>query len=65
MPTAVECVCGTEIEEVVNKKEQSQCITQHEGFEAVCLNIWVLQTAYFSYRQRYGTHDVRGQPLHK
>ena len=30
------------------------CITDHEGFESVCLNVWVLQTAYFNYRQRYG-----------
>ena len=46
MPTAVECVCCTEI---VNRKEQSQ------GFEPVCLDVWVLQTAYFAYRQTYGT----------
>ena len=31
------------------------CITEHEGFSAVCLNRWVLQTAYyFQYRQQYG-----------
>ena len=29
------------------------CITQHEGFEAVCLNVWVLQTACFQYYQQY------------
>jgi len=23
------------------------CITEHEGFHPVCLNIWVLQKAYF------------------
>ena len=28
-----------------------QCITD----EAVCLNVWVLQTAYFQLRQEYGT----------
>ena len=32
-----------------------QCITDHPGFEAVCLNVWVLQTAYFQLRQEYGT----------
>ena len=42
-----------------------QCITEHDGFEAVCLNIWVLQAAFFSYRQKYGTQDVQGQPLHE
>ena len=27
-----------------------QCITDHPGFEAVCLNVWVLQSAYFQFR---------------
>ena len=48
-----------------------QCISDHEGFEHVCvLNMWVLQATYFSicgfYKlltfltdmQRYGTGDV-------
>ena len=30
------------------------CIIDHEGFESVCLNVWVLQTAYFAYRYHYG-----------
>ena len=30
------------------------CITGHPGFHGVCLDMWVLQTAYFSFRQRYG-----------
>ena len=71
MPTAVECVCCSEIQEVKKVIEECEptvnasCITEHEGFEAVCLNIWVLQAAYFLYRQQYGTSDVRDQPLHK
>ena len=40
------------------KKEEStggiSCITDHEGFESVCLNVWVLQAAYFNYRYHYG-----------
>ena len=35
------------------------CITSHEGFENVCLNVWVLQAAYFSYRQEYGSGETR------
>ena len=31
-----------------------QCITEHPGFSSVCLNIWVLQTAYYQYQQHYG-----------
>ena len=40
---------------------QISCITEHEGFEPVCLNIWVLKAGYFSYRQHYGTHDIQDQ----
>ena len=31
-------------------EEVPSCIIQHPGFEAVCLNQWVLQTAWFQYR---------------
>ena len=30
------------------------CITAHPGFHTVCLDRWVLQTAYYQYRQQYG-----------
>ena len=33
---------------------EAQCITDHEGFQAVCLNLWVLQAAYVTYRYHYG-----------
>ena len=59
MPTEEECICCNEIESVQQKKGVSElnmsCITEHEGFAAVCLNVWVLQTAYFQYRQHYGS----------
>ena len=41
---------------------QISCITEHQGFEPVCLNVWVLQAGYFSYRQHYGMHDIQDQP---
>ena len=43
---------------MVTKMEETgaSCITEHEGFGAVCLNRWVLQTAYYQYRQQYGNH---------
>ena len=37
MPTSHECICCCEVESVVTKKEED------EGFESVCLNVWVLQ----------------------
>ena len=59
MPTYVERVCCTEINEITAKITDANnpsvtCITQHPGFNAVCLNIWVLQAAYYQYRQEYG-----------
>ena len=30
------------------------CITDHEGLQALCLNLWAIQTAYLSYRQHQG-----------
>ena len=29
------------------------CITKHMGFQAICLNHWVLQTTWYQYKQRY------------
>ena len=58
MPTVEECVCCCEIDRVVQKKQESDtqvaCIMEHQGFEPVCLNVWVLQAGYFAYRQHYG-----------
>ena len=31
----------------------------HEGFNSVCLDVWVLQTAYHYYRQRYGEAEEK------
>ena len=66
MPTCTECICCCELEKVVGKMEETGalCITEHEGFDAVCLNRWVLQTAYFQYRQQYGNHH-EDTPIHK
>ena len=40
-----------------------KCITNHPGFCNVCLDIWVLQTAYYVYRQHYGSHARQGALL--
>ena len=59
MPTIKECICCREVQKVLDKiyeadDSQVKCITLHPGFAVVCLNIWVLQTAYLQYRQQYG-----------
>ena len=56
-------VCCREIEAVQNKnievvtsgerEDPPQCITQHPGFHAVCLNRWVLQVAWYQYKEQY------------
>ena len=62
MATPRECVCCTEIHEMMAKMQQDnvteQCIVFHPGFSDVCLSIWTLQAAYFNYRQHYGTGDL-------
>lgn len=62
MTTSRECICCCEIDRISAKKEEGgdevTCITDHVGFEPVCLNVWVLQAAYFTYRERFGElHD--------
>ena len=58
MTTSHENICCSEVDRVVEKKEEGSsaisCIIDHEGFHSVCLDVWVLQTAYFNYRQHYG-----------
>lgn len=67
MPTALECICCCEIQPIVNKKNDLphghlpiQCIIEHPGFTNVCLDMWVLQTAYYGYRQHYGSSARTG-----
>ena len=51
-----ESVCCQEIREVSDKKGDYPCIIGHPGFQTVCLDPYVLQTAYFAYKQHYGHH---------
>ena len=37
-----------------------KCLINHPRFCNVCLDIWVLQTAYYVYRQHYGSHARQG-----
>ena len=65
MPTPAECVCCKEVDAVLSKmldNPDTPCITEHPGFQPVCLDLWVLQTAYRAYREHYG-HDSR--PIHE
>ena len=66
--TSIECICCHEVDSIIKKmymyESELSCITEHEGFEAVCLNLWVIQAAYFNYQQHYG-NDVQHRPVHE
>ena len=63
-PTALDCVCCREIPEIVSKLAEVttvniHCITEHPGFRPVCLDVWVLQAAYFEYQQHFGVYPAQ------
>ena len=70
MDRTEECVCCHEVPEVMDKnnevfekgklKQKPNCITDNPAFKAVCLNPWVLQAAWYSYKQQYGTKATEG-----
>jgi len=75
MPRETESVCCQEIEAVRNqnlelvaegiREEPPNCIVDHPGFEGVCLNRWVLETAWYQYRQYYGNNQAHEGPSNR
>ena len=62
-------LCCREILVIDNKLLETSggnpcCITEHEGFQPVCLDVWVLQTAEFQTQQEFGRHAT-SRPVHK
>ncbi|XP_071833063.1 uncharacterized protein [Apostichopus japonicus] len=62
MPSGRECVCCSEVPQVLEKQADARtlspsqpyrCITEHPGFQSVCLDVHVLQTAWSQYKQQY------------
>ena len=51
MLTGGESLCCSEIPKVSSRVNDAncQCITEHYGFEAVCLNVDVVMTAIYQY----------------
>ena len=45
-------------------RQNPDVLSSIQGFEAVCLNVWVLQTAWLQYKQQYGSSAYEG-PEHK
>ena len=57
-------ICCSGVDRVVEKKEEESsalsCIIDHKGFiYGMCLDVWVLQTAYFNYWQHYGVAEEK------
>ena len=69
MPTTKESVCCKEIPRVVEKmdtyEEALDCITHHPGFASVCLDKYVLETAYYQYKAQYGGRERRDASEHE
>ena len=72
MPTDPECVCCQEIQQVLdelqrvrapNDVDPSGCILDHPDFNAVCMNVWVLETAWLQYLSEY--REPYERPTHK
>ncbi|XP_069102092.1 uncharacterized protein [Argopecten irradians] len=54
MTTLSECVCCDELMRVQETRDEIDgiaCITEHPGFRTVCLDVFVLRTAYEGYKQ--------------
>ena len=50
MPSLVESQCCKEFADL-SKFNEVYCITEHEGFETLCLNKIVLNTAFIQFRR--------------
>ena len=50
--------------EVGNMEERPKCIVEHPGFQAVCMNYWLLRAAW-QYKQQYGASAYEGSDLKK
>ena len=66
MPTAVERSCCKKNPIVNGKIEAANltCITEHEGFRVICLNVHVLELSFYDFVLKSGP-PVEGETLHK
>lgn len=63
METVPECACCRELEAVARVMEDQgveTCIIDHPGFQSVCLDEWVLNVAYYAFRQQHGEMQQQG-----
>ncbi|KAJ8375713.1 hypothetical protein SKAU_G00062930 [Synaphobranchus kaupii] len=70
MPSEIESICCEEYTKTMATMVEMpgrvvECITQHDGFDAVCLNAHVLTTAHLGYRQQYPQDAAKIQTQHE
>ena len=53
-----------QVREELDLEASVVCITQHPGYNSVCLDPWVLETATNAVRQSYGSDHVASQAGH-
>ena len=69
MTTSHESICCSEVNRAVEKKGRKDVVqylallTTKVFIYSVCLDVWVLQTAYFNYRQHYGVAEEKAVQL--
>lgn len=64
MPSERECLCCHEVLKIDQKRRKGKvqpCITQKPGFQSVCLDHDVLETAFYQFNQEY--EDGIGEDL--
>ena len=66
MPTREECICCHGLRAVNDKRLEKgvHCITDSTGFQANCLDLDVLETSYYEFREVHGPPE-ENQPIHK
>ena len=73
MQSELEFNCCVEIEAMaarvwdwnIKKSRNITCITQHPAFAQICLNEWVLETAYYQYRSEEPARAKEIKDQHK
>jgi hypothetical protein len=67
MATVEESICCHEYEELKTKIEDSlgKCVTDSLDFDSCCLNMAVLELAYYAYVEHYGNKSRENTSIHE
>ena len=70
MPSEKECVCCLSVTELDKKERKGvRCITLSSGFQGNCLDIDVLETSFYKYKEIHGppreNEEIHEEALYK